>query len=468
MSREDETSRARDEGAEGLRAGDACEVEIERVLPGGAGVAHARGLTVFVPLAAPGDRLRVRVERVKGRVAFASLVEVVSPGASRIEPPCPYFGRCGGCDFQQLTYRAQLAAKVEIIRDCLRRIARLTPPEEIPITPSPAAWHYRSRARWQRDPNTDHFGYYELASHRVVDVAECPVVTPELQDALARLRARFAVAALRDEDTTRDHAAARAGDAPGDNDALREFEAVAGDDGVSLLPPLEAGDRSERARTIVGERYRFDASCFFQINHALLDALVRAALEGVAGEGGTAVDLYCGVGLFTLPLARRFSRVVGVESNASAARFARRNLADARLANAEIKTAQVGEWLTRHAPRLAPVELLLLDPPRAGAEHGALEGMIATRARRIIYVSCDPVEQGFLVGQPHVLERVQVAARHSLVRRVEVLRRVDIDPLVSEVVLKECLRQVRDRLVLVPPHVGEREHLARLEGATAR
>src|SRR5919202_6796371 len=101
---------------ESLRAGDACEVEIERVVPGGAGMAHARGLTVFVPLAAPGDRLRVRVERVKGRVAFASLVELVSPGRDRIEPPCPYFGRCGGCDFQQLTYEAQLAAKVEIVR----------------------------------------------------------------------------------------------------------------------------------------------------------------------------------------------------------------------------------------------------------------------------------------------------------------------------------------------------------------
>jgi 23S rRNA (uracil1939-C5)-methyltransferase len=359
------------------QAGDVLEVTVERVVPGGAGMAHARGLTVFVPLAAVGDVLRVKVERVKGRVAFASLAEIVTPGRERVEPPCPYFGRCGGCDFQQMTYEAQLAGKVEIIRDCLRRIARLDPPAEIPITPSPAAWHYRSRARWQHDSRNNHLGYYELASHRVVDVAECPVVVPELQDTLARLRASVV---------------ARATDA----EAAREFEAVAGDDGVSLDPPLAEDDSRERTREIAGERYSFDASCFFQINHALLDALVREALRdtgdpaAASGGGRSAVDLYCGVGLFTLPLARRFARVTGVEANAAATAYARRNLSDAGLANARIETAPVGAWLARRADKHAPVDLLLLDPPRTGAEHGAVAGMLALRPRRIVYVSCDP------------------------------------------------------------------------------
>jgi 23S rRNA (uracil1939-C5)-methyltransferase len=379
-------SKARAADGDGaVRAGEVLEVEIERVIPGGAGMAHARGLTVFVPLAAPGDRLRVAVERVKGGVAFAALREIVAPGPDRTEPPCPYFGRCGGCDFQQLNYRAQLAAKVEIIRDCLRRIARVDPPAEIPVTPSPAEWRYRSRARWQHDPRAGHYGYYEQASHRDVDVAECPVVVPELQGALARLRAAGGERGTIREGATADGEAATKGEAAAGG---REFEAVAGDDGVSLLPPLDEGDDAERTRSIAGERYSFDASCFFQINHALLDALVRAAVGEERGEA--AVDLYCGVGLFTLPLARRFARVHGVEANAAAAAFARRNLSDAALANAEIKTAQVGEWLARRAARLAPVDLLLLDPPRAGAERGALEGMIALRPRRVVYVSCDP------------------------------------------------------------------------------
>jgi 23S rRNA (uracil1939-C5)-methyltransferase len=168
----------------------------------------------------------------------------------------------------------------------------------------------------------------------------------------------------------------------------REFEAVAGDDGISIAPPLTEEDAAERSLSIAGERYRFDASCFFQINHALLESLVVEATKDAAGE--SAIDLYCGVGLFTLPLARRFKRVTGVEANAAAASFARHNLTDAALTNAEIKTSQVGDWLARRAARLAPVDLLLLDPPRTGAEHGAVEGMIALNPRRITYVSCDP------------------------------------------------------------------------------
>ncbi|HEY0100017.1 MAG TPA: hypothetical protein VGB76_13795, partial [Pyrinomonadaceae bacterium] len=284
---------------------------------------------------------------------------------------CPYFGRCGGCDFQQLTYEAQLEAKVEIIRDCLRRIARLEPPAEIAITPSPAVWHYRSRARWQHDPVRQFLGYYELASHRVCDVSECPVVLPEVQAKLTYLRATLNAGA---------------------SEETEEFQAVAGDDGVSLLPPLEAADAGERSRLLAGERYRFDADCFFQINHALLEPLLNAALKNTndTTRGGTAVDLYCGVGLFTLPLARRFTRVIGVEGNASATAFARLNLADAKLPNAEIETAHVGDWLTQHAPSLTPVDFLLLDPPRAGADPETLTGILTLRPARIAYVSCDP------------------------------------------------------------------------------
>src|SRR6267378_5786158 len=122
------------------------EVTIERILPGGFGLAHAEGKTLMVALAAPGDRLRVRVDRVKGNVGFASIVEVLEPSPVRIAPPCPYFGRCGGCDFQQLTYEAQLSAKVEMIRDCLHRIAKLEVSGELSITPSANEWRYRARA----------------------------------------------------------------------------------------------------------------------------------------------------------------------------------------------------------------------------------------------------------------------------------------------------------------------------------
>lgn len=347
---------------------ETVEVTIERILPGGLGLAHAGGRTILVALAAPGDRVRVRVERVQGRVHFASIAEVLAPSSVRVEPPCPYFGRCGGCDFQQLTYEAQLAAKVEIIRDCLRRIARIDFTDEIPITASPNIWHYRSRAQWQYDPLKKRLGYFERASHSVCDIAECPVLVPELEAAFESLRECMKNGAL--------------------PRGLTEFQAVAGDDGATLSPGLTEEPPREVTRMIGVHRYRFSAEGFFQINHALLGALIAAAVDDARGE--TAIDLYCGAGLFTLPLAERFARVLGVEANREAIGFAQRNAEGAQLFNASFAVSTVAEWLAEEGERLAPVDFLLLDPPRAGAGDDTICGILALRPRKISYVSCDP------------------------------------------------------------------------------
>jgi 23S rRNA (uracil1939-C5)-methyltransferase len=350
-------------------AGPELEVSIERILPGGAGLAHAEGRTLLVALAAPGDRVRVRVERTSGSVAFASITEIKQPSPVRIEPPCPYFGRCGGCDFQQLSYEAQLAAKQAIISDCLRRLARVElPPPEIPINGSPLRWQYRARAQWQHDARTRRLGYFERGSHSVCDVAACPVLVPALEDTLASLRRQMQDDAL-----------------PAN---ITEVQAVAGDDGASLTPPLDDEGTREVSRTIAGARYHFNAEGFFQINHALLPSLVAAATNDA--QGTHAVDLYCGVGLFTLPLARRFAHVTGIEANPAALDYAQRNLSDARLANATFECARVGDYLSSHAQKLSPADFVLLDPPRAGAEPAALDGILALSPQRITYVSCDP------------------------------------------------------------------------------
>jgi len=389
MKRQRHPPRRAEPARAGLRAGAELEVRVERILPGGVGLAHAEGQTLLVSLSAPGDLVRVRVDSVRGRLAFATVAEVSEPSPQRVEPPCPYFGRCGGCDFQQLSYEAQLEAKAEIIRDCLRRVARTEPPGEIRVEPSPEVWRYRARARWQHDPRRRLLGYYERGSHRVCDVADCPVAAPPINERLKRLRA------LMNDGRLPPHAS--------------EFEAVAGDGGVALDPRVEPGDGLEQSRRVGGETYRFDAGCFFQINHTLLDALVAEGLRGVGrenGEGvggtvgvaggtvdagsGTALDLYSGVGLFTLPLARTFRRVIAVEGNAASADYARRNLADASLTNARVETSPVGAWLAANAERLDSADFILLDPPRAGAEPETVAGIIRLRPRHISYVSCDP------------------------------------------------------------------------------
>ena len=346
---------------------ESLRVEIERILPGGVGLAHAEGKTVLVSLAAPGDHLRVQVERDQGNVLFASVVEVLTPSPVRVEPPCPYFGRCGGCDFQQLTYEAQLAAKVEIISDCLQRIARLDHLPNITVHPSPTNWRYRVRATWQIDQDKQEIGYYERGSRRVCDVAECAVLMPELQATLEQVRSTDWI------------------EFPPD---LKHLDVVAGENGVSLAPPFAEFETNELSLRVGNEVYQYNAEAFFQINPALLPELVEFALHEASGE--TALDLYCGVGLFTLPLARSFAKVVGVEGNPVATRFARRNLQQAGLANVRVMTATIAEWMRSNSRAIGDVDFILLDPPRAGAESVVIKGMLDLHPKRISYVSCDP------------------------------------------------------------------------------
>jgi tRNA/tmRNA/rRNA uracil-C5-methylase (TrmA/RlmC/RlmD family) len=356
------------------------EVTIERILPGGFGLAHADGRTIMVALAAAGDRVRIRVDRTKGRVSFASIEEVITPSLHRVEPPCPYFGRCGGCDFQQMDYHTQLEAKSEIVRDCLRRLAGIENTPDFQITAAPNPWHYRSRAQWQYDAVRQRLGYFESGSRNVCDVADCAVLVPQLQGTLESLRALMTIGSLPE---------------------ARDFRAVVGDERVSVSPPVDEDRVADITRTVQGETYRLNADSFFQANDGLLPQQIDTAVGEAKGE--TALDLYCGAGLFTLPLARRFSRVIGVESDHAAAKFAHETLASAGLTNAEVATRDVGVWLDdvkRHdLSRLTQesanalrnqIDFVLLDPPRVGAESRVIAGVLGLRPRRISYVSCDP------------------------------------------------------------------------------
>jgi 23S rRNA (uracil1939-C5)-methyltransferase len=416
------------------------EVEIERLLPGGVGLAHAEGMTLFVSLAAPGDVLRVRVDRVQGKVGFASIVEVLKPSPVRLEPPCPYFGRCGGCDFQQLTYQAQLEAKVEIIRDCLHRIAKIEMPLEIDMQHSPNQWRYRARANWQVDSITKVLGYFERGSNRVCDVEYCAVLVPELQETLESVRRELLAETATGQ--------------------LRDIDAVIGDEGVSVAPPLAGFDTNIVSRTIGNETYYFSADAFFQVNHDLLEPLIATAIGGARGKA--AVDLYCGVGLFTLPLARRFEKVIGIEANARATEFARRNIKRAKqegsptpgspagqpgwgetvrkdaeskletagLGIAQIVTARVGDWLNQHSLSLGPVDFLLLDPPRTGCENRDIAGILALRPAQISYVSCDPAtlarDLKKLIASGYSLDSVAAFDMFPQTHHVETVARMSI------------------------------------------
>ena len=344
------------------------EVVIEKIVPNGFGLAFAENLTVFVPLAAKGDRLRVRVNQLKGKTAFAEIVEIIEPSPDRTAPRCPYFGRCGGCDFQQLNYAAQLAAKVGIIQDCLTRIGRINYEREIPIIGSPRDYEYRSRAQWHLNTRKKKFGYFQRKSHDIIDVEICPILKPELQAVLTELRETIAWESFWSE--------------------MVEIESATASGDVSVYSAEIIEPTEEVAFTANGETYLHDATSFFQGNPFLIEALIETALGDAAGA--TAIDLYCGVGFFTLPLARKFQTVFGVEGYDKAIDYAEKNIENARLSNVKFFRETVSDWLTENTVNLKKSDFLLLDPPRSGTEKETVEAIINLQPKQISYVSCEP------------------------------------------------------------------------------
>jgi 23S rRNA (uracil1939-C5)-methyltransferase len=349
------------------KAGDELEIIVKKIVPRGLGLGFAEKLTVFVSLAAAGDRVRVRLNEVTGKTAFADIIEVVEPSPVRVKPPCPYFGVCGGCDFQQMSYPAQLDAKAGIIRDCLQRIGKIEYEGEIRMIASPKEFGYRVRAQWHIDTRAKKVGYFKRASHDVIDIEQCPILVPELEKTLEELRSTIEWESFWGERI--------------------EIEAASGDGGkVSIYGEELIEPTDEISFTGAGEKYFYSAQGFFQGNRFLVEKLVETAV-GDAG-GARALDLYCGVGLFSLPLARKFGEVTGVEGNETAIDFAGKNAEQAGLENVKFVRGGVGKFLKETRP--ANIDFVLLDPPRAGTEKGVIESLIKIKPARISYVSCEP------------------------------------------------------------------------------
>ena len=347
--------------------GDAIEVKIEKIVPRGFGLAFAENLTILVPLAVAGDVLRVRIREIKKRMAFADIVQIKQPGPKRITPPCPHFGTCGGCDFQQMSYAAQLQAKAGIVRDCLHRIGKIEYEGEIHVIPSPNQFEYRSRARWHLDRDKQIMGYFRRDSNEVIDITQCPILTPGMQSTLDYLRESINWETFRSEKP--------------------EIEAVSGEGGrISTFSKELAEPAAEISIEIAGETYSYTAETFFQANSFLIEKLIETAIGDATG--GTAFDLYCGVGLFALPLARRFKKVIGVEESTVVIDIAKKNAKNAKLANLDFINKSVEDFLL--ANKTKKIDLALIDPPRSGTEKQTIPQLAALKPSYISYVSCEP------------------------------------------------------------------------------
>ena len=399
------------------------DLTIEKLIYGGDGLARlpadekGRGKAVFVPFTLPGEKVEASIEEEKPGFARAVARRILQASPERIEAACPYFQRCGGCHYQHTSYENQLEVKVEILKENLRRLAKMELPVELQVHASPP-WNYRNRTRLQVRADAGFtLGYFQAGSHELLAVETCPISSPLLNRAIEVL-----------------WRLGRAGNVPG---GLREIELFANEDDSRLQVELYADPREEKARRTKGAQefverlrpelpemvsayvfaqaiartrgvqghiteeldwsfapgeslyrtkagpLRVSGGSFFQVNRFLVDELVEIVTGGRSGE--VALDLYAGVGLFTMALARSFRHIVAVESSHGSAKDLQYNSPR----NVKAVRSTVDDYLAGKAEKVR-AELVIVDPPRAGLGERVARGLVTLAAARVTYVSCDP------------------------------------------------------------------------------
>ena len=379
---------------------DELSLSIEKLVYGGDGLAHADGNTVFVPYVLPGEEVRAATKSKKKKLIWAELLEVTAASKAREKARCPHFQICGGCHYQHIPAAEQLRLKKEILRETLSRLGGISwdgPIQEHSAEP----YGYRNRAQWAvRNAHPRAIGYFLPESSVIVPIDECPVLSPTLAKTFEQLQ-NMARSGTLPERVLEIEAFADSTDTKiALNVAFERFPQPAKELAAALqaaLPQLESlllldqsKDRFELTgpgylfHQAGGYRFRVSHLSFFQVNRFLVEDLLRTMTAGA--KGGVALDLFAGVGFFTLPLARAFQKVVSVDANLTATRDL---YANAEIAGVTITSHNVHaeEFLTKTEEK---PDFVSLDPPRSGLGAQAAAKLAALGAPEIAYLSCDP------------------------------------------------------------------------------
>jgi 23S rRNA (uracil1939-C5)-methyltransferase len=378
------------------------------------------GRVIFVPGTAPGDRVRVRIVEQHGNYARATVVHRCAAGPTYREPPCPWVAACGGCPWQHVDYATQLAAKEQNLRESLRRIAGVAPTRPLPIIGAPSEWSYRHRIRLHTAAG-GRLGFRRPRSHQLVSIDRCLIAEPALSNLLNPLRALMATLTTRlDEvELASNGRGAIVVDAttPGrfrEPDAaivrkwLRATPSVAGVGVRGRNWSRQFGDTSLQVTSEPNAPPAVQRpGTFTQVNPAANLLLVRTVVDFV-GTPARVLDLFCGAGNLSLPLARRATSVVGVDQNADSVAAAAASAVTAGLTNVRFDVGAADRFLRRHG--IADADVVVLDPPRIGAAAVAAQ-LARLEPARIVYVSCEPTtlarDARTLAAAGYTVERVQ-------------------------------------------------------------
>jgi 23S rRNA (uracil1939-C5)-methyltransferase len=451
------------------RRGDLLTVDVVDLAFGGEGVARAGGYVIFVPGGVPGDRLDVRITQVRPRFARASIERIETPSRFRTEPPCPYFGRCGGCRLQHVSYEAQLEFKGRQVAECLARLGGLDPAGGValaPIIPAPEIYGYRNKMEFTFGEVEGQavVGLHEAERYDVIlDIERCLLQSEVMNRVLAEVRAfvrEHGVAVYRQEseDGLLRFLMLRQGRATGETmvnlvtaspdvplaralaDRLRlrcpevssvvlnvnpKKAAVA----VGVEEHPIAGNEVIRER-LAGVEFSISANSFFQTNTRQADRLfgIVAAFAGLTGRE-VVFDLYSGTGAISLLLARQARIVYGIELVPAAIEDATRNARANGITNCTFLPGEVRHVLPELVRQGVRAEVVVADPPRAGFHPKALAAVVGLAPRRVVYVSCNPAtlarDLGILVAGGYRVLAVQPLDMFPHTPHIEVVARLE-------------------------------------------
>ncbi|RWR04838.1 23S rRNA (uracil(1939)-C(5))-methyltransferase RlmD [Siminovitchia fortis] len=409
-----------------IKKNDEIDVIFEDLTHDGKGVAKVDGYPLFVAGVLPGEKAKIKVTKLNKGYGFGSLVELYEKSEFRIEPDCPIFAECGGCQLQHISYEGQLQAKEKQVRDVLGRIGKLENVKVHPVLGMKNPWHYRNKAQVPIGEREGGLvgGFYKQRSHEIIDMEACLIQQEENDEVLQKVKAicgEFGIRAYNEKSHkgTLRHIMIRSGKVTGEimvvlitrtpdiPNRRKLVERI-----VSEVPGIKSvvqNVNTKRTNVIFGEqtnvlwgeefiydyigdvKFAISARSFYQVNPDQTKVLYDKALEyaGLSGEE-TVIDAYCGIGTISLFLAQRANKVYGVEIVPEAIEDAMRNAELNGITNVEFEVGEAEKVIPQWYEQGVQADVLVVDPPRKGCDETLLETIIEMKPKKLVYVSCNP------------------------------------------------------------------------------